>query len=186
MSTHVSVSPEQFTLVQYDADHIAEIARELADLLHLTNPIEIEIDETTPLGKMSAVVASPSSDATITLRLESGALEDTKNLTTFDEAHARRSLGRVMLRASDRLRDDFADAPDDRSLTNQQNAAWDAYCGGRLERLGLPLIQQQYRYDFRNRFGFHDEVDLVFERLWSSEDLGWHDLPTSTSFGRAS
>jgi hypothetical protein len=178
MSASVSVSPEQFTLVEYDADHIAEIARGVAELVHLTNPIEIEIDETTPLAKMSAVVAAPSSDATITLRLESGALEDMKNLTTFDDAHARLSLGRVMLRASDRLRDDFADAPEDLELTNEQNAAWDTYCGGRLERLGLAPIQQQYRYDFRNRFGFNDDVDTVFDRLWASEDLGWHDLPT--------
>ncbi|MGA9277468.1 hypothetical protein [Ilumatobacter sp.] len=178
MSTHVSVSPEHFSLVEYDAERIAAVAREVAALVGLTNPIEIEIDERTPLAKMSAVVAAPSSDATITLRLESGALEDMKNLTTFDEAHARRSLGRVMLRSSDRLRDDFADAPADLDMTNVQNASWDAYCGGRLERLGLEPIQQQYRYDFRNRFGFTDDVDAVFDRLWASEDLGWHDLPT--------
>lgn len=173
----IAVSPERFTLVAYDADEIAAIARELAERLQLTNPIVIEVDETTPLGKMSAAVDSASSDATITLQLESGALEDTRNLTNFSAHRARLSLGRLLLRASDRLRDDFADAPADRDLTNAQNTAWKVYCGGRLERLGLAPIQQQYRYDFRNRFGFRDDVDRVFDRLWASDDLGWHDLP---------
>lgn len=177
MTTHVAVAPDRFTLVAYDADRIADIARDLAHRLGLTNPLSIEVDETTPLSKMSASVDGTSSDATITLRLESGALEDTRNLTTFGEKRARLSLGRLLLRASDRLRDDFADAPPDIELTHAQNAAWNAYCGGRLERLGLEPIQQQFRYDFRNRFGFRDDVDTIFDRLWASADLGWHDLP---------
>jgi hypothetical protein len=179
MSAHVTVTPERFALVAYDADRIAAIVRELADILGLSNPIELEVDETTPLAKMSARLDSASSDATIRLRVESGALEDMKRLTNFSESHARLSLGRVMLRAADRLRPDFADAPDDLELTNAQNAAWDTYCGGRLERLGLEPVQQQFRYDFRNRFGFRDDVDVVFDRLWASDDLGWHDLPTA-------
>lgn len=179
MSTHVTVAPERFTLVAYDADRIAEIVRELAAQLGVTNPIAVEVDEKTPLSKMSAAVEGSSSDDTITLRLQSGALEDTRHLTTFSETRSRLSLGRVMLRARDRLRPDFADAPDDLALTNAQNAAWDTYCGGRLERLGLGPVQQQYRYDFRNRFGFTDEIDTVFDRVWASDDLGWHDLPGS-------
>ena len=178
MSTHVTVAPERFTLVAYDADRIADVVREMAALLGISNPIAVEVDEKTPLSKMSAVVEGTSSDAVITLRLQSGALEDTRHLTHFSEARARLSLGRVMLRARDRLRSDFADAPDDLELTNAQNAAWDAYCGGRLERLGLGPVQQQYRYDFRNRFGFTDDVDVIFDRVWASDDLGWHDLPT--------
>jgi hypothetical protein len=178
VSTHVTVAPERFTLVAYDADRIADVVREMAALLGISNPIAVEVDEKTPLSKMSAVVEGTSSDAVITLRLQSGALEDTRHLTNFSEARARLSLGRVMLRALDRLRSDFADAPDDLELTNAQNAAWDAYCGGRLERLGLGPVQQQYRYDFRNRFGFTDDVDVIFDRVWASDDLGWHDLPT--------
>ena len=175
-SSHVTVTPERFTLVAYDPERIAVIVHELATTIGLSNPIAVEIDETTPLSKMSATVTDSSSDALITLRLQSGALEDTRHLTTFGEGRARLSLGRVMLRAADRLRSDFADAPDDLDLTNAQNAAWDAYCGGRLERLGLAPVQQQYRYDFRNRFGFSDAVDVFFDGLWAADDLGWHDL----------
>jgi len=175
-STHVTVAPEQFSLVKYDADRIAEITRELADALGVSNPIAVEVDERTPLSKMSATVDGASSDATVTLRVQSGALEDTKHLTNFSETRARLSLGRVMLRARDRLRPDFADAPDDLELTNAQNAAWDTYCGGRLERLGLGPVQQQYRYDFRNRFGFTDDADREFDRVWAADDLTWADL----------
>ena len=178
MSTHVTVAPERFTLVKYDAARIAELVRELAERLGLSNPIAVDINEKTPLAKMSASVDGTSSDATITLRLESGALEDTRHLTNFSEERARLSLGRIMLRARDRLRPDFAGVPDDRELTNPQNTAWNTYCGGRLERLGLEPNQQQYRYDFRNRFGFRDDVDVMFDRLWAADDLGWADLPT--------
>ena len=68
-----------------------------------------------------------------------------------------------MLRARDRLRPDFADTPPDLELTNPQNSAWDVYCGGRLERLGIPVPIQRFRYDFRNRFGFTDDVDRIFD-----------------------
>jgi hypothetical protein len=156
MPTHISV-----LFVAYDAKRIGEITRELAEQLGVSNPISIEVDETTPLSKMSATIEGPASpDSTILLKLQSGALEDTKHLTNFSEKRARLSLGRVMLRAVDRLRADFADAPADLQLTNSQNAAWDVYC-----------------YDFRNRFGFHDDIDVMFDRLWSAEDLGWADLP---------
>jgi hypothetical protein len=178
MPTHISVAPETFSFVTYDAKRIGEITRELAEQLGVSNPISIEVDETTPLSKMSATIEGPASpDSTILLKLQSGALEDTKHLTNFSEKRARLSLGRVMLRAVDRLRADFADAPADLQLTNSQNAAWDVYCGGRLERMGLGPVEQQYRYDFRNRFGFHDDIDVMFDRLWSAEDLGWADLP---------
>ncbi|MFK7919245.1 MAG: hypothetical protein AB8G14_14310 [Ilumatobacter sp.] len=176
MSAQVTVTPEQFAMVAYDADEIATIVRELAERLAIGNPISVEVDERTPLSKMSAVIDAASSDSTVVLRFESGALENTKQLTTFGEHRARLSIGKMLLRANDRLSGRFADAPADLDLTNAQNAAWDAYCGGRLARLGLGPIEQQYRYDFRNRFGFDDATDAEFDRLWSSTELAWSDL----------
>jgi hypothetical protein len=35
MTTHVTVAPERFTLVAYDADQIAEIVRQLAEYAQL-------------------------------------------------------------------------------------------------------------------------------------------------------
>ena len=177
LSPLVSVTPERFTLVAYDASEIAAIVRDLADQIGITNPVSVEVDERTPLSKMSASVDDTTSDATVRLRFESGAMENTKQLTTFGEPRARLSIGRMLLRASDRLSGRFDDAPADTAMTNPQNAAWDTYCGGRLERLGLRPVQQQYRYDFRNRFGFGDDVDAMFDRIWAAEDLAWSDLP---------
>lgn len=178
-SPQVTVAPERFALVEYDAAEIAAVVRDLAELIGITNPVSVEVDERTPLSKMSASIDGTSSDATVRLRFESGALENTKQLTTFGTARARLSIGRMLLRASDRLSGRFDDAPDDLTLSNPQNAAWDTYCGGRLERLGLDPVQQQYRYDFRNRFGFGDDVDADFDRLWAADGLAWSDLPDS-------
>jgi len=178
MSPQVTVAPEQFVMVAYDAGEIAEMVRDLSAQIGIANPVSVEVDERTPLSKMSASVDGTSSDATVRLIFESGALENTKQLTTFGAPRARLSIGRMLLRASDRLSGRFDAAPDDLELTNPQNAAWDTYCGGRLQRLGLEPVEQQYRYDFRNRFGFGDAVDADFDRLWAADDLGWSDFPT--------
>lgn len=176
-SSQVTVEPERFAMVAYDAAVIAAMVREIAAAVGVTNPIAVEVDERTPLSKMSASIDDASSDATIRIYFESGALEDTRHLTNFGESRARLSIGRMLLRASDRLSGRFDDAPADLELTNAQNAAWNASCGGRLERLGLGPVKQQYRYDFRNRLGFDDDADTAFDRLWAADDLAWADLP---------
>lgn len=172
----VTVSPEEFTFVNYDAAEIVAIVAELAERLEIANPIHVAVNEATPLAKVYEEIDAASSDATITLHAESGALEDRKHPMSFSAAGARESLGRVLLRAHDRLRPDFDDAPGDLDLTIEQNASWDTYCAGRLARMGVETNQQRWRYNHRNRFGFNDDVDAQFERLWSSDDLSWSDL----------
>ena len=178
----ITVSPAEFSFVKYDADEIAAIVAELARLLGISNPIRVMIDETTPLAKLSEELDGTSADATITLHAESGALEDRKHPMSFSPDNARESLGRVLLRARDRLRPDFADAPGDLELTLAENAAWDTYCAGRLERMGVETNQQRWRYNHRNRFGFHDGVDAAFDALWAADDLGWSEV-VSTAGG---
>jgi len=172
----VTVSPEEFTFVKYDAAEIAGIVAALAEQLEIANPIRVVIDETTPLAKVYEEIDAASSDATITLHAESGALEDRKHPMSFSPTGAREALGRVLLRAHDRMRADFADAPADLELTLEENAAWDTYCAGRLERMGVETNQQRWRYNHRNRFGFHDGVDAAFDALWAADDLGWSDV----------
>ena len=75
----------------------------------------------------------------------------------------------------------FGEAPADDDLTLQQAAAWDTYCAGRMARLGLTVNQQRFRYNYRNRFGFTDEVDARFERVWSADALTWGELQSLTS-----
>jgi hypothetical protein len=179
----VTVTPGTFSFVHYDADEIASIVAELAALLGVTNPIHVVVDETTPLAKLFEELDGAGPGATITLHAESGALEDRQHPMSFSAGNARESLGRVLLRARDRLRPDFADAPADLDLTIAENAAWDTYCVGRLARLGIDVNQQRWRYNHRNRFGFHDAVDAAFDRLWHADDLGWSQV-VETASGR--
>jgi hypothetical protein len=172
----VTVSPQAFIFVKYDAAEIAEVVAELAERFQIANPIRVVVDETTPLAKVYEEVDAASSDATITLHAQSGALEDRQHPMSFSATGARESLGRILLRARDRMRADFADAPADLELTLTQNAAWDTYCAGRLARMGVEVNQQRWRYNHRNRFGFNDRVDAEFDRLWSADDLGWSDI----------
>lgn len=169
----VTVSPSTFSFVRYDAHEIAGLVAELAQMLGITNPVHVDVDETTPLAKLSEALDGEGPGATITLRAESGALEDRQHPMSFSADNARESLGRVLLRARDRMRPDFADAPADVELSLQENAAWDTYCVGRLARLGVPVNQQRWRYNHRNRFGFHDDVDAAFDALWAADGLGW-------------
>ena len=172
----VTVSPEEFTFVKYDAAEIAAIVAELAEQLEIANPSRVVVDEATPLAKVYEEIDAASSDATITLHAESGALEDRKHPMSFSATGAREAPGRVLLRAHDRMRADFADAPADLELSLEENAAWDTYCAGRLERMGVETNQQRWRYNHRNRFGFHDGVDAAFDALWAADDLGWSDV----------
>ncbi len=170
------MTPSEFTFVKFDAREIARIVTELAEMLGVDNPIHVVVDETTPLAKLSEEIDGTSSDTNIILHAESGALEDRQHPMSFSAANARESFGRILLRARDRLRPGFADAPADLDLSVEQNAAWDTYCVGRLARLGVATNQQRWRYNHRNRYGFDDGVDAAFDALWNAADLTWPDM----------
>jgi hypothetical protein len=179
---NVTVSPAEFAFVKFDADEIAALVAELAAGFGIVNPIRVVIDETTPLAKLSEELDGTGPEATITLHAESGALEDRQHPMSFSVTNASESFGRILLRAQDRLRPDFADAPEDLDLTLEENAAWDTYCAGRLARVGIRVNQQRWRYNHRNRFGFDDSVDRAFDALWNSDDLSWSEV-LSTAHG---
>ena len=67
--------------------------------------------------------------------------------------------GATLLRVRDRLSGRFDDAPADSELSLAQVAAWDTYSVGRLARLGYPVHQPRWIYNFRNRHGFTDRAD---------------------------
>ena len=111
--------------------------------------------------------------STITLGLDSGAIEDTRRPRHLSPTTATLTIGRLLLRVRDRRDPAFADAPADAELDLAQTSAWNAYCLGRLARLGYPVNQQRWRYDFRNRHGFSDRADASFDALWAAERLPW-------------
>jgi hypothetical protein len=168
----VTVTPQTFNFVAYDAAMIQRVAEGLLASLGLADrDLTIEVDETTPLARTRVEVG----DA-ISIRAESGAFEDTRRPRQQSEAATATSLGRVLLRVRDRLIGGFGDAPPDEDLTLAQVAAWETYSVGRLGRLGIDVNEQRWRYNFRNRHGFTDAADEAFNRLWTSDGLTWGEL----------
>jgi hypothetical protein len=168
----VTVTPDTFAYVTFDADTIRQVAEDLAGKLGLDGrPISIEVDESTPLARTTIELGEG-----IRIRADSGAFEDTRRPRHQSDVATATSLGRVLLRARDRLMGGFADAPADDELTLAQAAAWETYCIGRLERLGVPVNRQRWLYNFRNRHGFTDAGDAAFDQLWNSEQLTWDGL----------
>lgn len=168
----VTVRPDTFTYVMFDAEVIRRVAEELAAALGLADrSIVIDIDETTPLAKTTIAIGEE-----LRVHADSGAFEDTRKPRHHSENAVQTSLGRVLLRARDRLTGGFGEAPPDESLTLPQTAAWETYSIGRLERIGVAVNRQRWLYNFRNRHGFTDAGDASFEELWNSDGLTWGEL----------
>ena len=169
----VTVTPQEFTMVNYDAGEIRAAVEDLADRVGIPADTEIVIDieEKTPLGRSRLTSTSP-----ITIMVEGGAIEEPTRPRHWSRRNTDLSVGRLLLRAKDRLGSGFDDAPAEDELSVVQQTAWDAYSFGRLQRLGFDGRRPRAIYHFRNRHGFNDAADAVFERLWNSDDLTWADL----------
>jgi hypothetical protein len=169
----VVVTPQQFMMVNFDAGRIAADVGELADRLGAPADLEIrlEIDEGSPLGRSSLESLDP-----VVMKIEGGALEDPARLRQLSSQRTVDVVGRLLCRALDRRDPRFGDAPAESELSLQQQTAWDTYALGRLSRLGYEAQRPRRLYHFRNRHGFSDVADRVFDRLWSAEHLTFADL----------
>lgn len=169
----VTVTPETFRLVGFDAGDIAGIATGLARRVRLPAglPIRIEVDETTPLARSRIVSAEPA-----VLAVESGALEDPHRPRQLSERATGSVLGRLLLQLRDRRDPAFGVPPVDVRLTAAQWTAWDVYAMGRLSRLGQEVRRPRWQYHFRLRHGFSDTTDAVFAQIWAADRLTWTDL----------
>jgi hypothetical protein len=168
----VTVSPDRFLLVDFDAGVIAREANDVAERLGLAGrSIVIAVDEDTFLARTIVTLGD-----TIRIDAGSGAFEDPKRPRRQSLDGTRLALARALLRARDRLDGGFAAAPADDELAVTERAAWNAYIAGRLARAGIARHESRWRYDFRNRFGFTDAADAVFDRIWDADDLDWAGL----------
>ena len=169
----VRVTPETFSLVNFDAARIAEITSKLAGEVGLPDDavVEIEVDEKAP----STRVRTESTDP-VRLRIEGGAIEETTAPRTLSDRLTADVIGRLLFRVADRRSAGFADAPADEELDLAQQTAWDSYSMGRLERLGYDVRKPRRLYHFRNRHGFSDVADQAFERLWAGDGLTWAEI----------
>lgn len=171
----VTVTPERFTLIDFDSAEIAALVEDLVAKVGLDPDadVRIEVNETSPLGFTQIASLDP-----LTIYLESGALEDPKRPRQLSPEGTQNILGRLLLEASDRLDPAFGAPPLDEPLDLPLANAWQIYCAGRLDQLGYRHYDQRQRrlYHFRNRHGFTDRADASFERLWSGDGLTFADI----------
>lgn len=171
----VTLTPETFSFVFFDPAELIGIVEQLVGQIGLPDGVDVavQVDETTPLGRAELVSVDP-----ITITVESGALEDVKRPRHLSVPGATDVLGRLLFEARDRLDPAFGQPPAD--LTLQQSSAWQAYCVGRLHRLGHAAQRKRRLYQFRTRHGFNDAVDTAFEQLWNGDDLTWADIAAAS------
>ncbi len=172
----ITVTPDPFTLVPYDSGEIRALLEEAAALAQIPPGVDVDlvVDEElfAPLtGHMSDVV-----DGRVVLWISGANFEDNKRPCHFSADQARLDLAVMALRASDRLSDDFADAPADADISRGERAAWDAYAVGRAGRLGVAVRRPRQLYDFRLQHGFTDVADAAFERCWQAEHVIWDGI----------
>jgi hypothetical protein len=169
--SRVTVTPDPFTLIPFDAPTIASLVEDVAALVEFPPGVEIDVavdEELFPplTGHMADVV-----DGRASLWISAANLEDTRQPRTFAPEQARSDFVVMLLRAKDRMSDDFADAPADRELTRGERVAWDIYAIGRAERLGMDTRRQRELYDFRLQHGFTDLADAAFDRCWNAPTM---------------
>lgn len=176
MSHTVTLDPETFTMVKYDAAELLALADEAATAAGVPDdvPIGIEVDEALP----HPLVASASwvSDGSIGLWFSGGTFEDPQRQAELHPEISRTELTAALLRAKDRLDGGFEDAPPDAELSERQRAIWDVYAEGRVARLGFKVKEPRRRYTYRLRCGFNDVADAEYDRLWAAPSLSWTEL----------
>jgi hypothetical protein len=172
----VQVTPETFTLVDYDAGVIAGLTEELAAATGFPDDVDIkvEIDEELPLPLTGAT--ADIADGRAVLWFSGANFEDGKHRTHFDERVGRTELAIGLLRAADRLGPGFADTPVDEELGDAQRHAWEVWAEGRIGRFGEHTRRVRRLYHFRLYNGFTDVADAAFDRLWSADTLTWSDI----------
>lgn len=170
----MNVVPETFELVEYEAAEILAVLDDMVDRIPgLPDGFSAELQINEELSTARVAVASIDP---VVLTLESGALENMKRPRTFGVEAAQNSVGRLLFEVADRLNSDFAAPPLDVELTLEERIAWNTYCFGRLSRLGVRVYKPKHLYNFRNRHGFSDAADALFEQIWSAGSMSWADI----------
>lgn len=178
----VEVVPQEFTFVLFDAAAIEQAVTGLLDRIGLADrSVRVEVDETSPIARVQARPGDP-----IVVMAESGAFEDARRPRELSELAVVTAAGRMLFRLRDREGAGFEDAPADDDLTLAQAAAWDVVSIARLERLGYDMNRQRWLYNFRNRHGFTDIADRVFDELWGDGVTSWAELSEQSELALAS
>ena len=169
----LTVTPDTYNFVAFDTAYTTRIAEHMATQLGLDDiDILIAINENSALTRIDVEATA----SLITISPHSGAMEDTRRPQQQSELNTTITMARGMLRAHDRLRGGFAEAPADTELSLPQAAVWDTYIMGPIALMEIEVNKQAWVYNFRNRHGFSDAVDAVFEKVWNSSSSTWAEL----------
>lgn len=167
----IVVRPTSFTKVAFEADQITTLAeRSLESVAALPDDLDVFVDVGEDQATNRVRVASLSP---VTLAVDGGAIEHFRSPRTLGDLESRITFTRLFLEVADRLSSSFAAPPLDTELSHANRMAWDVNLFGRTSRHGLRIHQPRYRYNFRNRHGFSDRADRVFDELWAADDLTW-------------
>lgn len=175
MSATINVTPKTFEYINFDADEIEKVAREVADSVGLGDDVTVNvaIEEAEMQGRSNSSLEGK----TVTIDVSGGAFESLRKTRDFDAVRCRAVLGQAMMRARDRLDPAFGDPPSDDEISVHLESAWSTYIEGRLDHRGILKGRPQRRiYHFRVRHGFNDTVDRAFDQLWNGEGLSWADI----------
>lgn len=177
MSHNISLTPEAFTLVKFDAAELLALAQDAADAVGVPSdvPIAIEVDEALPLPLIASAV--DTADGKISIWFSGGCFESPKYQAQLQPDTSKTEFGAAFLRGRDRLDGGFEAAPRDGEVSERQRAIWDVYTDGRLARQGSFVMNEpRRRYSYRLRCGFNDVADAEYERLWNASSLDWAEL----------
>jgi hypothetical protein len=164
----ITVTPDPFTLIGYDAGEIRAIAEDVAAMVDFPTGVDIDIEVDEELFAPLVGHASDFADGRAHIWISGANFEDNRRPLKFSPDQARRDLTLTLLRAKDRTTPEYADAPPDRELTRAERAAWDVNAAGRAAALGFALRRQALLYEFRLQHGFSDVGDAAFQRLWDA------------------
>jgi hypothetical protein len=177
VSHAISLTPEAFTLVKFDAGALLALAEDVATTVGVPESVSIAIDVDEALPAPLIASASEVADGALAFWFSGGCFEDPKRQSMLEPDLSRTELGAAFLRGRDRLDGGFEDAPPDGEISERQRAIWDVYADGRLQRQGGFLINEaRRRYTFRLRCGFNDVADAEYDRLWGASALTWAEL----------
>jgi hypothetical protein len=177
VSHTISLTPEAFTMVKFDAGELLAIAQDAATAVGVPEDVSIaiEVDEALP-GPLiaSAAEAAPGK---LSFWFSGGCFEDPKRLAVLQPEMSKTELAAAFLRGRDRLDGGFESAPPDGEVSERQRAIWDAYTEGRLVRQGGFLVNEaRRRYSYRLRCGFTDAADAEYDQVWNADSLSWAEL----------
>ncbi|MEM9134335.1 MAG: hypothetical protein AAF962_23345 [Actinomycetota bacterium] len=167
----ITVEPRSYVNVEFDADVLAGLAAEALARVPEVDPgvgVAVNIDENAATTTFRITSLDP-----LIFDVDSGAVENLKDPRRVGNEHAAVTFTRLFLEVADRRAAWFGAPELDADLSQAHATAWDVNLHGRVAGRGLRQHQPRYRYNFRNRHGFSDRADEVFEQLWSAGEIPW-------------